>query len=424
MPAITNEVVYLLLIFALLVIPRALQRFRIPAPLTSFGFGIIAAVFLASFSQDATLALLSTLGISSLFLFAGLEVRLSELRRAMWPLVTHLIARAITLGSTTLLAMHYLDMSVQVSALIALALLTPSTGFILDTLERLGLSDDERYWVTVKAVGAELLALLVLFVVMQSGSVAQLSVASIALVLMIAGLPLLFIALGRVVLPHASGSEFSLLVMVGLIAAYITYQLGVYYLVGAFLAGLIARLLRKRMPVLTSDENLRAVQMFASFFVPFYFFYQGMGVPAGAFSWEALLWGLGLSAVFLPMRIGANWVHRRFTAGGTAKGSLRVATALTPTLVFTLVLATILRDHFHVSDTIYGALLIYTGISTILPSLLLASPVDFTVSVGPMPRASDAPMPASTDAPAAHADGDSHAANHTRSVGQTSPTAG
>ncbi len=425
MPAITNEVVYLLLIFGLLVIPRALQRFRIPAPLTSFGFGMVAALFLVGFSQDATLALLSTLGISSLFLFAGLEVRLDALRRALWPLLTHLIARIVTLSGVAFAAMRLLDMSWQVSALIALALLTPSTGFILDTLERLGLSDDERYWVTVKAVGGELLALLVLFLVMQSGSVAQLSVASVALVLMIVGLPLLFIGLGRLVLPHAPGSEFSLLVMVGLIAAYVTYQLGVYYLVGAFLAGLIARLLRQRMPMLASDENLRAIQMFASFFVPFYFFYQGMGVPSGAISWEALLWGLGLSLVFLPMRIGANWLHRRLTPGGTAKGSLRVATALTPTLVFTLVLATILRERFQVADALYGALLIYAGISTLLPSLMLAKPVDFTVLVGPLPQESPVgtgahrPAPATTPAQDA-----STTANVAASAGDVRPSTG
>lgn len=430
MPAITNELVYLLLIFGLLVIPRALQRFRIPAPLTSFGFGMLAAVFLVGFSQDTTLALLSTLGISSLFLFAGLEVRLAELRRAMWPLLTHLFARVVTLSGVTYAAMRFLDLSWQVSALIALALLTPSTGFILDTLSRMGLSDDERYWVTVKAVGGELLALLVLFLVMQSGSIAQLGVASTALVLMIMGLPLLFIALGRLVLPHAPGSEFSLLVMVGLIAAYITYQLGVYYLVGAFLAGLIARMLRQRMPMLASDENLRAIQMFASFFVPFYFFYQGMGVPSGAFSWEALLWGLGLSLVFLPLRIGANWLHRRLTEGGTAKGSLRVATALTPTLVFTLVLATILRENFHVSDAIYGALLIYAGISTMLPSLMLGKSVDFTVVVGSLPQETtpEKPTPhaaASTPgATAASTDADVHAHSRIPSAEDASPTAG
>lgn len=390
MPAITNELVYLLLIFGLLVIPRALQRFRVPAPLTSFGFGMVAAVFLVGFSQDATLALLATLGISSLFLFAGLEVRLEELRRGMWPLLSHLLARTVTLTCVALLSMHYLGLSWQVSALLALALLTPSTGFILDTLSRLGLAEDERYWVTVKAIGGELLALLVLFLVLQSGSIERLGLASGALVLMIVGLPLLFIGLGRLVLPHAPGSEFSLLVMVGLIAAYITYQLGVYYLVGAFLAGFIARLLRQRMPLLASDENLRAIQMFASFFVPFYFFYMGMRVPSGAMSWEALWMGLGLSAVALPLRICSMWLHRRMS-GDSARGSLRVATALTPTLIFTLVLATIMRERFQASDQLYGALLIYAGISTLLPSLVLARPVDFNVVVGPLPDERHAP---------------------------------
>jgi len=386
MPVITSEVVYLLLIFGLLVIPRALQRFRIPAPLTSFAFGMLAAVFLVGFSQDATLALLATLGISSLFLFAGLEVQIDELKRAKWPLLSHLLARAITLTATAFLAIHFLDMSWQVSALLALALLTPSTGFILDTLSNLGLTEDERYWVTVKAVGGELLALLVLFVVLQSGSMERLASASGALVLMIVGMPLLFIGLGRLVLPHAPGSEFSLLVMVGLIAAYITYHLGVYYLVGAFLAGFIARLLRQRMPLLASDQNLRAIQMFASFFVPFYFFYMGMRVPSGAISWEALWWGLGMTLVVLPLRIGTIWLHRRMTGGETMKGSLRVATALTPTLIFTLVLATILRERFQVSDSLYGALLIYAGVSTLLPSLVLAKPMDFNVLVGPLPE--------------------------------------
>ena len=58
-----------------------------------------------------------------------------------------------------------------------------------------------------------------------------------AMLALMVGLPLLFLALGRWVAPHAPGSEFSLLVMVGLVAAFATYKLGVYYLVGAFIAG-------------------------------------------------------------------------------------------------------------------------------------------------------------------------------------------
>jgi len=377
MPTLTNEVAYLLLIFGLMVIPRAFQRFRIPAPLTSFGLGMVAALFLGSFSHDATLALLATLGISALFLFAGLEIDLDDLRRGKWPLLGHLAVRACMLAVVGYGVMHYFGFAWQVAALLALALLTPSTGFILDTLSGLGLMEEERYWVTIKAVGGELLALLVLFVVLQSGSVGTLALSSVALLAMIIGLPLLFLLLGRVIAPHAPGSEFSLLVMVGLIAAYLTYQLGVYYLVGAFLAGFTARLLRRRLPKLASDENLHAIQMFASFFVPFYFFYKGMNVPAGALTWQALGLGLALSLVALPLRMGSVWSQRRFIRGESAMSSLRVATALVPTLIFTLVLATILRERFQISDTLYGALLVYAGISTILPSLVLAKAVDF-----------------------------------------------
>ncbi len=398
-PALTGEVAYLLLIFGLMVIPRAMQRLRIPAPLTSFGFGMVGAVFLSSYSHDATLALLATLGISALFLFAGLEVDLDDLRRGKWPLIGHLVMRSLTLGLTAYLAMRWFDFSWQVAALLSLALLTPSTGFILDTLARLGLTEEERYWVTIKAVGGELLALLVLFIVLQSASVAQMALSSVALVAMIVGLPLLFIALGRHVVPYAPGSEFSMLVMAGVVAAYLSYQLGVYYLVGAFLAGFIARMLRKRMPMLASDENLRAIQMFASFFVPFYFFYKGMSVPSGALTWTALALGIGLAVVALPIRVAGLWLQRRLIKGESALGSLRVATALTPTLIFTLVLATILRERFQISEMLYGALLVYAGISTIVPSLVLAKPINFNLTVVPRPEPSqNQTHPAATQA--------------------------
>jgi Kef-type K+ transport system membrane component KefB len=135
------------------------------------------------------------------------------------------------------------------------------------------------------------------------------------------------------------------------------------------------------MPRLASQENLRAIQLFASFFVPFYFFYAGMGVPAGALSWDALRTGLIFTGVVLPFRIAMIWVQRRFFKGESAIGSLRVATALTPTLILTLVLATILRDRFHIADTLYGALLVYAAVSTLLPSLVLSRPPDFAISL-------------------------------------------
>ena len=61
-----HEIVYLVLIFALLVIPRALQRWKLPAPLTCLAFGIGAMLLFGNRTEDQVVALLATLGISSL----------------------------------------------------------------------------------------------------------------------------------------------------------------------------------------------------------------------------------------------------------------------------------------------------------------------------------------------------------------------
>ncbi|WP_058362806.1 cation:proton antiporter, partial [Xanthomonas translucens] len=395
----SHELIYLLLIFALLVIPRALQRFKLPAPLTCLLFGIVAMLAMGERAHDPVIVLLATLGISSLFLFAGLEVDPKALRRGMWPLLLHLLVRGVTLFGVGWLAWRYAALPWQAAGLLALALLTPSTGFIIDSLGRLGLSEEERFWVTSKAIAGELLALAALFVILQAGDPWRMGLSSLALLAMLVGLPLLFVALGRWVAPQAPGSEFSLLVMVGLIAAYITYSLGVYYLVGAFIAGLVARLLRQRMPLLASDENLQAVRLFASFFVPFYFFNAGTKVPTGALSLQALGMGLALTACVLPLRIGILWLQRRLLFGEDARSSLRVSLALAPTLIFTLVLAGILRERFAIADTLFGALLLYAALSTLLPSLLFRMPFD----VDPVEAASPPAAPAQglPEAPAA-----------------------
>jgi Kef-type K+ transport systems, membrane components len=364
------ELVYLSLVLALLLVPRILQRFRIPAPLTSLAFGVAAGLAVQGLADDTTLALLSTLGISSLFLFAGLEVELDAFRRGKWPLLGHLALRSVALAAAAWGGVAWLDLSWQAACLLGLALLTPSTGFILDTLGQQGLDENERFWVAAKAVAGEILALLVLFVVVQSGSAAHLAVASAALLAMLAALPFLFVLFGRYLLPHAPGSEFSLLVMVGLIAAYVSKQLGVYYLVGAFLTGFVARLLRERMPTLASDDNLRAVRLFASFFVPFYFFHSGTGIPREAFAWESLALGLAISAVVLPARIGVQWLSRRMVFQEDAASSLRVSVTLAPTLVFTLVLAGLLRERYGIPEPLFGALLVYACVSTALPSFV------------------------------------------------------
>ncbi len=400
-----NELIYLLLIFGLLVIPRALQRFKLPAPITCMLLGLGAVLIWGERTHDSVIVLLSTLGISSLFLFAGLEVDLPALRKESGRLMVYLSTQVACLVGVAWLGWHYLELGWQAAALVSLALLTPSTGFILDTLERLGLNADERFWVTSKAIAGELLALAALFFVLQAGDPMELAISSGAMVLMMVLLPLVFIGLGRWVVPHAPGSEFSLLVMVGMVAAFITFKLGVYYLVGAFIAGVVARLLRLRMPRLASDENMHALRLFATFFVPFYFFHAGTEIARDALTWEAAGLGVVLTLVIVPLRIGLVWLQRRVMFGETHNSSMKVSVALAPTLVFTLVLANILHKEFALSGELFGALILYTTLNTLLPSLVLRSPFDVDL-IDPAPpahpedRMSKAGEPAATPPPA------------------------
>ncbi len=382
--SLSTQVLYLLIVFILLVFPRALQKYNIPAPLTCFALGMATVFGVADYSHDTTLSFLAALGISSLFLFAGLEVNMQELKKGFWPLLSHLFARCLAIFGFTWLGMQYFSLSMQVSGLVALALLTPSTGFILESLSALGLDETEKFWVKSKAIAGELLALLLLFMFLKSDSPSDMGSSSAVLLAIAFGLPLLFMFLGRIVIPFAPGSEFSLLIMVGLIAAYLTKQIGVYYLVGAFFTGLAARQLQERMPTLASDENLHAVQLFASFFVPFYFFHTGMKVPSGALQWESLWIGLALTATLMPFRIGIVAIQRVYLNKDTVKSSANVAVALAPTLIFTLVIASILHESFGISDTLFGGLLVYAVITTMLPSLVVRKPLSLDVDNPPV----------------------------------------
>ncbi len=363
--------IYLAIVFGLLVIPRALQRFRLPAQLTCFAFGIIVAGFFKPLVIDSVVSYLSTLGIAALFLFAGLEVDMAELRRQLPSLAGHFAVRGLVLVACARLAAIYLHLGWQVDWLLALALLTPSTGFILDMLPHSGLDHVEQSEVALHAVAGEVTAVFLFLVISQADSVKTLLISGGAIALLIAFMPLLFLALGRYVVPYAPGSEFSLLLMVGLICAVITETLGVYYLVGAFVAGLVARSLSKRMTTLASEQNLEAISLFASFFVPFYFFHNGLGVPGAALVGKSLVYGFALSACVIPVRLGVVWLQSRFMQHRGHRGSLRVSIALTPTLIFTLVIAEILRENFAVSPPLYGGLLVYASITSILPSLVL-----------------------------------------------------
>ncbi|NMB76156.1 MAG: cation:proton antiporter [Myxococcales bacterium] len=368
-----HDALYIVLVLGLFVVPKALQRFRLPGAITSLLLGIIASLA-GLFPDDAVVSLLGTFGIVALFLIAGMEVRFGELHRNAGVLVQHLAIQAAVLSLVSWLFSAAFGVDWRVAALVGLALLTPSAGFILDSLGSFGLSEQGRFWVKSKAIAAEMLALLTLFVVMQSSSVGQFVLASLALVLLLLVVPALFRLFAQRIVPFAPRSEFAFLIMLAVVCAYATKHLEVYYLVGAFLVGLAAQRFREILPALSSERMLHAVEAFASVFTPFYFFNAGLMFRAADFGPMALLAGAGFILLFVPLRVGLVAFHRRISLKENLWQGLQVGVPLLPTLVFTLVLAQILRERFDAPGWLVGGLGIYTVVNTLVPGLLLHTP--------------------------------------------------
>ncbi len=370
---VSNDLAYVLLLFVLFVVPRFLQRYRLPGAVTSLILGA-AAGWLGLFDHDQTIALLATFGIVALFLFAGLDVEIEELRPDLLVLIQHLVIWLASLALITLLVIWLAHFPIRTAALIGLALLTPSTGFILDSLDLFGLSDSEKRWTKSKAIASELLALVVMFLTLQSTSARQLGVSVGLLSAMVVILPPLFRWFAAAIAPAAPRSEFAFLLMVAVVCASVTRRLGVYYLVGAFIVGLAARQFRSRLPAMSSERMLGAVEAFASFFVPFYFFKAGQGITPAELDRTAILLGLGLLLGCAGLRLGEIALHRWVVLREPPRNSLRVGVALLPTLVFTLVIADILRGRPEVPPALIGGLVIYTTLITLLPGLILRLP--------------------------------------------------
>jgi Kef-type K+ transport system membrane component KefB len=368
------ELDYILLLFALFVVPRMLQRYRLPTAVTSVALGMVAGLGLGLFTHDPTIRLLATLGIVSLFLFAGLEVDFRELRREAPVLVQHILIGIGALGAVAAAVRHGLDLPWRPAALVALALLTPSTGFILDSLASLGVTATERFWIKTKAVATELVALAVLFVTLQSATWRGLATSAAVLVGLVLLLPVAFRVFAARVVPYAPKSEFAFLLMTAVLAAFITRRLGVYYLVGAFIVGLTAQRFRERLPAIASDRMLHAVEVFASFFIPFYFFDAGLHVTRDEFTLASAALGAAFLAALVPLRIALVAVHRRFALGEPLGKGARIGVSMLPTLVFTLVIAAILAERFIVPRAVTGGLIIYTLGTTLIPGFALRLP--------------------------------------------------
>lgn len=394
---LSPEIQYMLLVLGLFIVPKALQRFRLPSAVTCLGIGAGLSIGFHLFHDDHTVKLLATFGIVAMFLFAGLEVDFAELRQGRKVLLQHIAAQLGLLAAGAVVLHFTLGLEARAALLFALALFTPSTGFILDSLHGFGLTTEERFWVKSKAIASELVALGVLFLTIQSTDAGTLGLSALALTAMVLLLPPIFRVFARVIAPFAPKTEFTFLVIVALLCAFITRELGVYYLVGAFVVGLTAVRLRKDLPELSSEKLLGGVELFASFFIPFYFLKAGLHLRAEHFTWTALAIAATLLVLVLPIRILRVAWHRKLALNEPWRVGARIGTAVIPTLVFTVVIAEILQERFNLSPELFGALIIFTLVNTLIPGFALHMPTP-EFETPEVPRTPDPPPVAESGA--------------------------
>ncbi|MGE4234191.1 MAG: cation:proton antiporter [Bacteriovoracia bacterium] len=366
-----SEFRYPALIFILFVFPRFLVRYGIPLAISAFALGVVSNHVFDAFIRDGTVKLLSSFGIIALFLFAGLEVDIREIRDHLRVLLEHIVIRIIALLITTAFIASIFGLNIRAASLLALALVTPSTGFILESLETSKLAQKQKFWIKTKAISVELIALFVMFVSVKSGTLTELTSSIGIMVGLVLILPLVFKFFAERIAPYAPKSEFGFLVIVATLAGMLTKKLGAYYLIGAFLVGVAARRFEESVPALSSKNTLRSIKVFASFFTPFYFFSAGLGMSKRELSLEALLLGLAAVLIIAPLRVFLVMLHRKLSLRESFTTSFPIAVSLLPNLVFGLVLAQILQDVFHIRNEIFGGLIFYTVVVTLIPPIAL-----------------------------------------------------
>lgn len=365
------EYQYIVVLLAVLLIPKILLRFQIPTGITSLILGVISINLLGWFQDSQAILLLSRLGITSLFLFAGMEIDLSDLMTHKRPLISSLVQSIILVVISSYFLSLFIGLSFQVCLIISTAIFTPSAGFILSSLKSFELVDDEIFWIKLKAISKEIVAVLILFVALKMQNPKELVSTSLFFILMVALLYPLFKFYLRFIAPYAPKTEVSFLVVIALVAGVIMKKLGTYYLVGAFAVGIIAGQFKHFTQGSEARRIEDSLQAFYIIFIPFYFFKTGLLVTKEFFTLQGLWIGLGLILIMIPLRLVSVISSIKFFLPEFWKERWPIAVNLIPNLIFGLVVVSILKTEYDVSPAILSGILFYTLVASIIPAIYL-----------------------------------------------------
>lgn len=363
------EYQYLVVFSSLLLIPKLFQRFRIPGGITCLFLGVFFGSFLGWFENDQLILILSRLGITSLFLFAGMEIEVPELRKNSTALSKFLLKSMAFMLIAALVGAKILGIDFQLGLIASIAIFTPSAGFILNSIKSFNLESEEVHWVKMKAISKEIAAIFALLFALQINEPLDLLKTLSVLSLLVVVLPIFFKGFVKWVAPYVPDGEVGFLVIMALISGVITKKIGTHYLLGAFVTGVIAGQFKHFAPSKKTYQMIQSLSTFFSIFVTFYFFKTGLGFGVDKFNQAGFLYGVALAVVFIPLRMFMVKYSLQNFVDDEIEEDTGISISLIPNLIFGLVIIGIIEAKFEVTPIFLCALITYTVITSILPAL-------------------------------------------------------
>lgn len=362
---------FIFLLGILFLIPKLIKKLNIPEQITEILLGVLLGSFILGIITDQPIIeVMGTIGIISLFFVAGFEVDARSIVKKKKTLLENGMLH-ILLISLIAAIIFLTGKSMTTALLIGIALVTPSAGFILSAVRSLQLHSYLVEWIETKVISAEVLSLLLLLIITNLNQPIRLVIVVTSFIAICFLLPYIleFFFLHVLGKTNMQADTFFIFV-IAVSLAFATHIIGVHYIIGAFIVGLIMRWANESKHNKTSLNEERVLSTFSSFttiFVPFYFFSVGLMITKDMVSWKNIFLAIIIFGVVITIKILSSFVHRRLTLKESFKASTMVALLTAPTLLFTFVTADILYSTKSISESTYGVLIIYGLLTAGIP---------------------------------------------------------
>jgi Kef-type K+ transport system membrane component KefB len=369
---------FLIILCLLFFLPKVLYRLKkIPPAITEVMLGIaLGIIFPAFFFMDDVIRVLGTVGIITIFVSAGMDTDLVHISKKKRIFAESLLIQILMIVAVSLLLIYVANLSLQISVIISLALLTPSAGFIFALLTHSDERRETRKIIQSTVVSLEILSLLLLLVFLNLDNVILIVTGIAVITAIIFLLPLILRWLYENMFKKIIGAEFAFIFVVALLSAFITEWIGVHFIIGAFVAGIVSKQFLEKIKFdrMINRSKQRTITegfgFFAQVFAPFYFFSIGLMFTLDILSYKSVAYAVAAFIVIMALRFLASLAHHKIRKQ-RIKIPSNISLIILPTLIFTFVIADLLNTNFQIEKEIFGAILIYGLLASIIPLLFL-----------------------------------------------------